>query len=91
MKTIVEKNIVLETCPTSNFKNNVVKSLKEMKGIYSELLKNKIKFTINTDGPEMYRTNVLKEEDFLVKNGILTRKQVDQCTKWAFESSFIKK
>lgn len=90
MKKIREQNIVLETCPTSNFKNSVVKSVKQMKEIYKTLLKNKIKFTINTDGPEMYRTNVLKEEEFLVKNGILTKIQIDQCTKWAFEASFIK-
>jgi adenosine deaminase len=90
MKEIAKQGIVLETCPTSNLKNNVVKNIKEMKNIYSKLKKYKIKFTINTDGPEMYCTNIFKEQEFLRKNGILTQKDIDQCTKWAFEASFIK-
>lgn len=90
MKDIVKQGIVLETCPTSNLKNSVVKDAKELKAIYRALLKNKIKFTINTDGPEMYRTNIRKEQEFLLKNGILTSREIDQCTRWAFEASFIK-
>ena len=90
MKDIARQGIVLETCPTSNLKNSVVKDLKEMRQVYRALLKHKIRFTINTDGPEMYRTNIIKEQELLVKSGILTQKQVDQCTKWAFEASFIK-
>jgi len=90
MRDIVKQKITLETCPTSNLRNNVVKNLKQMKEIYRALLKNKVKFTINTDGPEMYCTNIHKEQQMLVKNKILTQKQVDQCTKWAFEASFVK-
>jgi adenosine deaminase len=90
MRDIVKQGIVLETCPTSNLKNNVVKDFKELKNIYRTLLKNKIKFTINTDGPEMYRTNIRKEQEMLLKNGILSQREVDQCTRWAFEASFIK-
>jgi adenosine deaminase len=90
MQQLAEKNIVLETCPTSNLKNSVVKNLNELRKIYRVLLKNKVKFTINTDGPEMYRTNIYKEQEFLRKNKILTRKQINQCNKWAFEASFIK-
>lgn len=90
MMEMVERGIVLETCPTSNLKNNVVKSLKELKGIYRTLLQHGVKFTINTDGPEMYRTNILKEQEFLIKHGILTRAEVDQATRWAFESTFVK-
>ncbi len=89
MKGLVSNNITLELCPTSNIRNSAVKNLTELKKIIKTLLKNKVKFTINTDGPEMYRTNIFEEQQLLVKNGILTQKQVDQCTKWAFESSFI--
>lgn len=90
MKALVENNIVLELCPTSNIRNSAVKNLTELKKIIKTFLKNKVKFTINTDGPEMYRTNIYEEQQLLVKNGILTQKQIDQCTTWAFESSFIK-
>lgn len=90
MAAIKKNNIILEICPTSNLRNSVVKNLKEMKSIFDTLLKNKIKFTINTDGPEMYMTNIHKEQKFLIKNKILTQKQVLQCNKWAFDASFIK-
>ena len=90
MKEIAKQGIVLETCPTSNLKNNIVKNISEMKKIYSQLKKYKVKFTINTDGPEMYCTNIYKEQELLRKAGILTQKEIDQCTKWAFEASFIK-
>lgn len=90
MQEIVSQGIVLETCPTSNLKNSAVKNIKELKEIYKSLLKNKIKFTINTDGPEMYRTNIIKEQKFLLDNGVLSQKELDQCTKWAFEATFIK-
>lgn len=90
MRAIAEAGIVLEICPTSNLKNSVVKNVKEMKKIYRTLLRNGIKLTINTDGPEMYKTHILKEQEFLVKNGVLSQKEINQCVKWAFEASFIK-
>ncbi len=90
MRAIVKRGITLEICPTSNLKNSVVKNWKEMKEIFRTLLKHRVKFTINTDGPEMYRTNIKMEQQFLIKNGILTQAQIAKCTKWAFEASFLK-
>lgn len=90
MQVIAERDIVLETCPTANLKNNVVKDLKALKKIYDTLLKYKVRFTINTDGPEMYRTSIYEEMQFLIKNGILTKEQVSKCNELSFESTFIK-
>ena len=90
MATIVKNNIILETCPTSNLRNSVVKNLREMKNNYKTLLKHRVKFTINTDGPEMYRTNIYKEHEFLRKSRILNRSQLAHCNKLAFDASFIK-
>lgn len=90
MQRIVANNITLEICPTANLCNSVVKNLGELKKIIKTFLKYQVKFTINTDGPEMYLTHIYKEQQMLIKNGILTQKQVDQCTKWAFEATFIK-
>lgn len=90
MKAIVQQNITLEMCPTSNLRNSIVKNHGELKKIIQTFLKHQVKFTINTDGPELYGTDIFKEQQLLIKNGILTQKQVDQCTKWAFEASFIK-
>ena len=90
MQEIATLGIVLETCPSSNLRNSVVKNMKELKKIYHTLLKNNIKFTINTDSPEMYQSNIVQEQNMLVKNGILTKQQIAECTKWAFEASFLK-
>lgn len=90
MGELVENNIVLEICPTSNFRNSVLKNTKELHKIIRTFLKHKVKFTICTDGPEMYRTNISKEQMFLLDNGIMNRKEIAQATKNAFEASFIK-
>ena len=90
MDDVRKRGIVLETCPTSNLRNSIVKNVSELRKIYKILLQNKIKFTINTDGPEMYRTNIYKEQEFLRLNKILTKKQIERCNQWAFEASFIK-
>lgn len=90
MRDIAKNKIMLEICPTSNLRNSVVKNVAELKNIIRTLLKNKIKISINTDGPEMYGTNIYEEQEFLRKNGILTAKEIKKCTRWAFEASFIK-
>jgi len=89
MAEIREQGIVLEICPTSNLRNSVLKNVKEVKTVIRTLLANNIKIAICTDGPEMYKTNVHKEQQFLIENSILNQKEVDQCTQWAFEASFI--
>lgn len=89
MQDIVKNNITLEVCPTSNLRNSVIKNVSQLKSIIRTLLKHRVKFTINTDGPEMYKSNIVHEEEFLKKHGILNQHQLDQSTKWAFEASFI--
>lgn len=90
LQELAEQGIVLELCPTSNLRNNKIKNIAELKRIFSTFLKHGVKFTINTDGPEMYSTNIYKEQQFLIQNNILTEAQVARCTTWAFESTFIK-
>ncbi|MBU0963735.1 adenosine deaminase [Patescibacteria group bacterium] len=90
MKDIVKNNATLEICPTSNLRNNVIKNKAELKKIIRTLMINKVKFTINTDGPEMYCTNLYEEQELLRKAGILIQADINRCTKWAFEASFVK-
>ena len=85
-----QKGITLELCPTSNLKNGMVRELSQFGRIVERLLEFGVRFTINTDGPEMYRTNVYKEQELLRKAGILTREAISTCNRWAFEASFIK-
>ncbi len=89
LKDIVKQGIVLELCPTSNLRNSVVKNVQELHTIIRTFLDNGVRITINTDGPEMYRTSVVKEEEFLLANGIMNEKETEQCTKWAFEAAFV--
>jgi len=89
MKEISKAGITLEICPTSNLRNSVIKNTKELKNIVRALLNNKIKFSISTDGPEMYQTNLYKEHEFLLKNRILSQKELDQTIKWGMQASFI--
>ncbi len=90
MKQVVKGKITLEICPTANLRNSIVKNLDELKLALRTLLKNKVRFTINTDGPEMYRTNIYEEQEFLKREKILTSAEIARCTRNAFEASFIK-
>lgn len=85
-----EKNIVLELCPTSNLKNSIIKDVAELRTIVRAFVDAKIKFTINTDGPEMYQNNICDEENLLRDERILSEEEIAQCRQWAFEASFIK-
>lgn len=91
MEQIVKNNITLEICPSSNLYNSVVKNIGELGRIIKTLKKNKIKFTINTDGSEMYDSSLFREQELLMKAKILNQKEINQCTGWALEASFCKR
>lgn len=90
IKEVVKNKITLEICPTANLRNSVVKDIAELKKTIRTLLKNKVRFAICTDGPEMYQTSILKEHEFLLQNKIMTQKELDQSTRNALAASFIK-
>ncbi len=81
--------MTLELCPTSNLKNGMVRDTRELKAIVRQLVKHGVRITVNTDGPELYHTNVFKEQGFLLKIGALTKREIAECDRWAFEGSFI--
>lgn len=90
MKELVKNKITLEICPTSNLRNSVMKNVAQLKEAIGALIKNRVRFAICTDGPEMYKTNIFKEHQFLLQNKIMAQKQLDRSTKWALESTFIR-
>jgi adenosine deaminase len=49
-----------------------------------------VKYTINTDGPEMLMTNLRKEIDMLLRNSVLDESDVLRANRQAFASSFIR-
>jgi adenosine deaminase len=81
--------MTLEVCPTSNLKNGMVKNTAQLKDVIRRLADHEVPMTINTDGPELYDTNVYKEQQFLLKIGAMTRQEITQCNRRAFAASFI--
>jgi adenosine deaminase len=90
LKEIAKQEIILELCPTSNLRNNILKGVHELRATIRTFLDAGVRVTINTDGPEMYRTSVVKEEEFLLAEGIMSQQEIEQCRKWAFEGAFVR-
>lgn len=90
LKELAKRNIVLEICPSSNIHTRVVKSWGKVAKIFTVLKKHKVPFTINTDGPEMLKTNLVYECQLLLEKNILTEKDIKKAMETAKKSSFIK-
>jgi adenosine deaminase len=65
----------------------MVRNERESKRIISTLLEHGVRTTVNTDGPELYHTNVYKEQEFLAKIGAMSRRQIAECNQWAFDAT----
>lgn len=90
LEELSKRKIVLEVCPSSNIHTQVVKNLTQFKEIFGKLKQFKVPFTINTDGPEMLKTNLVSEYEMLLQNNILTIGDLQTAAKAAREASFIK-
>ncbi len=90
MADVAAAGMTLEICPTSNLRNSVIGSVRELKTAIRTLLKHRIKIAICTDGPEMYRTNIARERQFLLDHKIMTRAELDTATEHAFAATFIR-
>jgi adenosine deaminase len=90
LEMVRSRGITLEVCPSSNLNTRVIKGVGHMKQVFRALESHHIKYTINTDGPEMLMTNLRGEFDFLLRNGILDEDDVLRANRYAFAASFIK-
>ncbi len=90
MDLLAKHGIVLELCPTSNLHTGVVSGIDHLKRIFKAFNSHNVKYTINTDGPEMLKTNLRNEISFLIENGIISEKDAASANALAFSSSFIK-
>ncbi len=90
MEMLRERGVTLEVCPSSNLNTQVVKGVGHMKEVFRQLASHRIKYTINTDGPEMLMTNLRGEFDFLLRNEILKEDDLLRANRNAFAASFIK-
>lgn len=89
MRLLRERDVVLELCPTSNLHTRAVEGLEELRHIMQTFWENRVKFTLNTDGPYLLDTDMRHEVELVEKNGLLTAEQVDQTLAWARQYSFI--
>lgn len=89
MEELSRRNIVLEVCPTSNLHTGVVKKISDFKNIFTQFKKYKVPFTINTDGPEMLKTNLLNEYQLLLDEKILTREDLILASQTAQKATFL--
>jgi adenosine deaminase len=84
-----ERGVTLELCPSSNLNTGVIKGIGGLKRVFRQLNKSKVKYTINTDGPEMLMTNLRNEIDLLLKNGVITEEDVLRANRNAFAATFV--
>ncbi|MEP7380016.1 MAG: amidohydrolase family protein [Chloroflexota bacterium] len=89
MAMIRERGITLEVCPTSNLNTRVVSGWDEFRDIFDKFRANGVRYTINTDGPEMLRTYMRDELATLGRLNILSVEEQEQVVQWAREASFV--
>lgn len=91
MKELAERGTVLEVCPMSNFATKAIKDLAELKFILRKFVENRVRFTINTDWPEIIQDGRLRRQyQLLLASEILTEEELAQCAKTGFEAAFAK-
>ncbi len=90
MQELLRRKIVLEVCPLSNLATQAVENMDEMKFILRTFIENKVKFCINTDWPEVIEGCRLRSQYRILRdNGILSEKELKQCTRTAMAASFL--
>ena len=90
MKELARRDVVLEICPTSNVKTHAVSGLDDLRQVLRTFLDHGVRFSISTDGPEMLQTNVAKEFELLVNEGILSAEEAAAANQCAHEASFLR-
>jgi adenosine deaminase len=89
IRKLLQHNICLEICPSSNVTLSVVKDWKEMGNTIQKLFCEGVPITINSDGPVFLQTNALQECTTLIDKKILTKKQVETCQENSRAFSFV--
>jgi adenosine deaminase len=89
MEMLRDRGIVLEICPTSNLNTGVVSSWEEFRWIFDQFRRNEVRFSINTDGPEMLKTYIRDELQTLGRLGILSTDDQRIAIDTALAASFV--
>ena len=89
LSELAKRNIVLEVCPSSNIRTQVVRDYGQMGDILKKMISAGVSFCINSDGPELVGTNVYEEYERLYTQKLLTEAQITDCLATARKASFI--
>ncbi|HWE61768.1 MAG TPA: adenosine deaminase [Chloroflexota bacterium] len=90
LETLVERDITLEICPTSNVRTGVVTDIQDFHGIFERFHQFGVRYCINTDGPEMLHTDLIRERQLLLSAGVLNAAQLAVADANARRASFIR-
>jgi adenosine deaminase len=88
-KRLAERGVLLEICPSSNLDSKVVRDADELGEYIAVFKKHKVRFSFNTDGPEMLETTLRDELRLAIRNEWVTKDELAQCGAWAKEASFL--
>jgi adenosine deaminase len=89
MRKVIERQVVLEVCPSSNLRTRVVPGLPGLGQILRTFLDRGVRFTINTDGPYLLGTHLRQEFELLLDAGLLTDAEALRCIETAKQATFI--
>jgi len=88
-KRLAERRVLLEICPSSNLDSRVVKDPDELGEYIAAFKRHKVRFSFNTDGPELLETTLREELRLAVRHGWVTKDELVECGAWAKEASFV--
>ena len=88
-KKLAERGILLEICPSSNLHTQVVQGPEQLADYIATFKKHKVRFSFNTDGPEMLQTTLRDELKLAVRSGWVTKDELAERGEWAKAASFL--
>ncbi len=88
-KKLAERGILLEICPSSNLHTQVVKGPEQLAQFIATFKKHKVRFSFNTDGPEMLQTTLRDELKLAVRSGWVDEEELAERGEWAQAASFL--
>ena len=88
VKEIIDRNIILETCPTSNIATKIYENFEQHP--VKELFDAGVKVTVNSDDPPFFNASIAGEYQVMANLG-LTEKELISLTYNAINSSFCDK
>lgn len=89
MRKLVEQNVVLELCPSSNLRTRVVSDMAAFGRMLQTFVDHGVRFTINTDGPYLLGTHLRQEYDLLLKAGVMSQEQAFRCIETTKAATFL--